>query len=88
MQTKAGRSRTSVRVRRLVQAPPVRLIIALLSVGGAVAVVVRVLGAVQAALPANADRGSPLQLLLALVLAATALGAYLSYARCRSARLS
>lgn len=81
MQTKAGRSRTSVRVWRLVQSPPVRLIIAPLFVGGAVAVVARVLGAVQEALSANTDRASPLQFLFALVLAATALGAYYTYVR-------
>lgn len=81
MQTNGGKSRTSVRLWQFVQSPPTRLLIALLFVGGALALVGWILGAVQRAVAASAERGSPSQLLFALVLAFTAMGAYYAYVR-------
>ena len=67
--------------RWLLQTPPMRLVLALVFVGGALTLVGWVLGVMQRALAANAERASPLQLLFALLLAATALGAYYAYVR-------
>ena len=79
MQTKAGRPRRSV--RWLVQTPLIRLIVAVLFVGGALALVGWVLGAVQRGLAVSAERSSPWQLVFAPILAVTALGAYYAYVR-------
>lgn len=81
MQPDTGEARTWRRWERLFRSPPLRLVTALLFVGGPLALVGWVLGALEGAAAAGTERGPPLQLLFALILAATALGAYSAYVK-------
>lgn len=81
MQTNPDRARTTVRWGRLIQRPPLRFVLALLFVGGTLALVGWLSVTVLRAVSASTAFSSPGQLLVALVLAATALGAYYAYVR-------
>lgn len=69
-------------IRKFVQSPPVRLVLAFLAVGGAVTLVQWLLAAAGLDTGAGGSSSrSPLQLLLVLILAFTAIGAYYAYVR-------